>query len=73
MTRMDSVLAQLRREMKGRDPERLSYSCEEAARILGVPRRALAEMVGSCVVLTFHLDGERRIPASEVRRLLAVT
>ena len=70
MTRMNSVLAQLRRDMKGRNTERLSYSCEEAARLLGMPSRTLAEMIGGCVVLTFELDGEKRIPASEVRRLM---
>lgn len=69
MTRMDLVLAQLREEMKGRDPERLSYDRAEAARLLGLSSNALEAMIRSCVVLTIELDSQQRIPASEIRRL----
>lgn len=60
-----------RRQPREPHPDALSYPVDEAARILGVSRRSLYELISSRRLTSVKLCGRRLVPRAALEQLLA--
>lgn len=57
--------------MSDHEPRALAHSIQSAARMLGIGRTKLYELIDSDQLLTFRLGNRRLVPNSELERLVS--